>query len=180
MNLAQQEAAPPTTDADLARLVAGGDRDALGELYRRHAGALTRLAARLLVSRTEAEDAVQDLFVGLPEALGRYREDGRLDAWLRALVVNLALKRLRAGRRRAALEASQPISATQRQDPDSGDLRRAVDALPHGLRAVVILKIVEGYSHAEIAELLGISRGNCEIRLFRALRQLRKTLGDWR
>ena len=179
MNLVQQEAAPPITDADLAQRSAQGDRDALGELYQRYAGPLTRLAGRLHASRSEAEDVVQDLFVGFPEALKRYREAGRLDAWLRALVVNLALKRLRSGRRReAAWQASPPIPAPLGQDPDSGEARRAVEALPGGLRAVVILKIVEGYGHAEIAELLGISRGNSEIRLFRALRQLRKTLGE--
>ncbi len=178
MTLTHRKSAPPEPDADLARRASRGDRDALGELYHRRAGMLTRLAARLLASRSDAEDVVQDLFVGLPEALKRYRETGRFDAWLRALVINLALKRLRSGRRRLAWFASQPHSSPLNAGNDAGEVRRAVEALPPGLRAVVVLKIIEGYGHAEIAELLGISRGTSEVRLLRALRKLRQMLGD--
>jgi RNA polymerase sigma-70 factor (ECF subfamily) len=56
-------------------------------------------------------------------------------------------------------------------------VRRAVEALPDALRTVVILKVVEGYSHAEIGELLGISRGASEVRLSRALAVLRRAMG---
>jgi RNA polymerase sigma-70 factor (ECF subfamily) len=57
-------------------------------------------------------------------------------------------------------------------------VRRAVEALPDSLRTVVVLKIVEGYSHAEIGELLGIGRGASEVRLSRALERLRRNLGE--
>lgn len=167
------------TEAELASAAAAGDRDALGELYRRHAGRLTLLAGRLLRSGPDAEDVVQDLFVALPAALAGYRDEGRLGAWLSRVTANLALKRLRSGQRRRedALPAGADEPAQPHADPEQLSVFRAVDALPDTLRVVVLLKFVEGFSHAEIAELLGIGRGTSEVRLFRAIRQLRTTLG---
>ncbi len=167
------------SEAELAALAAAGDREALGELYRRHAGRLTLLAGRLLRSAPDAEDVVQDLFVALPAALGGYRDEGRLGAWLSRVTANLALKRLRSGlrRREDALPAGAGEPAIPYADPEQLSVFRAVDALPDTLRVVVLLKFVEGFSHAEIAELLGIGRGTSEVRLFRAIRQLRNSLG---
>lgn len=167
------------TDSEVAALAAAGDREALGELYRRHAPRLTALALRLLRSSPDAEDVVQDLFVALPAALGGYRDEGRFEGWLSRVTANLALKRLRSGLRRREDELSPDgrEPALPHADPEQLSVFRAVDALPDTLRVVVLLKFVEGFSHAEIAELLGIGRGTSEVRLFRAIRQLRKSLG---
>lgn len=165
------------TDSEVAALAAAGDREALGELYRRHAPRLTALALRLLRSSPDAEDVVQDLFVALPAALGGYRDEGRFEGWLSRVTANLALKRLRSGLRRREDELSPDAGETALPDPEQLSVLRAVDALPDTLRVVVLLKFVEGFSHAEIAELLGIGRGTSEVRLFRAIRQLRKSLG---
>jgi RNA polymerase sigma factor (sigma-70 family) len=77
-----------------------GEAEALAALYHRHGQQLFGLAWWLTGSHADAEDVVQDLFVGLPEALRRYEERGRLEAWLRAVVVRLVLMRKRAERRR--------------------------------------------------------------------------------
>lgn len=167
----------PANDSDLAAMAATGDTRALGELYHRHAGRLGLLALRLLGSVADAEDVVQDLFVGLPEALGRYRDDGRLEAWLRRVTVNLALKQMRGARRRREEDLSESLAGEAPVATDRMQVRRAVDELPDKLRTVVILKLVEGYSHQEIGELLGISRGSSEVRLSRALARLREKLG---
>lgn len=177
MSLPLPKAPAAPADGDLAARAAEGDAVALGELYRRHAPALALLASRLLGGRADGEDVVQDLFVGLPEALGTYRDEGRLLAWLRRLTVNLSLKRMRTVRRRREA-AMEPMLAVPGAHADDGGVRRAVDALPESLRTVVVLKVVEGYSHAEIGELLGISRGASEVRLTRALDRLRKALEE--
>jgi RNA polymerase sigma-70 factor (ECF subfamily) len=179
MTSAPPTAVAPVTDAGLAARAADGDRDALGELYRRHAPRLTALARRLLRNSPDAEDVVQDLFVALPAALGGYRDEGRLGAWLSRVTANLALKRLRSGHRRREdeLPAEGSAATLSHAAPEHLTVRRAVDALPDTLRIVVLLKFVEGFSHAEIAELLGIGRGASEVRLFRAIRQLRNSLG---
>lgn len=90
----------PGADALLVDRVRSGDGDALGALYDQHAPRLLRVAWRMLGERAEAEDVLHDLFVGLPEALRRYDDRDRLDAWLIRCVVRLALMRLRQTRRR--------------------------------------------------------------------------------
>jgi RNA polymerase sigma-70 factor, ECF subfamily len=182
---AAEPAAPPDApvpdDRQLAARARVGDSDALASLYRRHADGLLAIAHRLTLSVADAEDVVQDLFVGLPEALGRYEERGQLGAWLRRIAVRLALMRLRGGRRRREVGLDtwhEPILHPPETEGEDA-LLRAVAALPVDLRAVFVLREVEGYSHQEIGEMLGIRRGTSEVRLYRAIRRLRRQLkGD--
>lgn len=171
----------PSTPADLIAAARRGEPGALASLYEQYAGGLTTAVARILGSPDEAEDVVQDLFVALPEALGRYAERGQLGAWLRRVAVRLALGRARARRRReASLDAAadppdhRPLASDAFADRLA--LERAIAALPEPLRLVFVLREVEGYAHAEIAALLGISRSASEVRLFRAVRKLRALL----
>ncbi|HEV8358329.1 MAG TPA: sigma-70 family RNA polymerase sigma factor [Gemmatimonadales bacterium] len=168
--------------SDLLGVVAAaraGDPAALAMLYRRFADAALAVAYRLLLSRADAEDVVHDLFLGLPEALRKYEERGALAAWLKRVTVRLALSRLRApSRREVALEAAHAV-ATRPADPAGRiDLVDALAALPASLRAVLVLKEIEGFSHAEIAGMLGISTGASEVRLHRALRTMRRALSE--
>jgi RNA polymerase sigma-70 factor (ECF subfamily) len=159
----------------------GGEPAALAALYHRHGKRLFGLAWRLTGSRADAEDVVQDLFVGLPGALKRYEDRGRLDAWLRAVVVRLVLMRRRAERRRREV-ALAPDDA-RATSPDRGILKRAdlddaLRALPDAMRTVFVLKALEGYTHAEIGALLGIRAGTSEVRYHRAVRRLRAALQE--
>jgi RNA polymerase sigma-70 factor, ECF subfamily len=157
-----------------------GDADALDrieELYRRHASALMALAYRILMSPSDAEDVVHDLFVGLPEALRNYQERGNMDAWLKRIVVRLALSRIRA-RRYVTLDAAPDVTLWQRDPLNRVALESAMAELSPSLRAVLVLKEVEGFTHAEIAAMLEISVNASEVRLHRALRQLRASLAE--
>src|SRR5207244_8978967 len=158
-----------------------GDREALASLYRTHGAVLYRLAYRLTGTPQDAEDVVHDVFVGLPEALARHEERGKLTSWRNRGTARAALVRLRARtrRREVGIEATLPTAAPP-LDSASVALRAAVGALPDPLRAVLVLKEIEGYSHAEVGELLGISVGASRVRLNRAMRRLRKTLEDGR
>src|SRR5262247_2942893 len=152
--------------------------EALAELYRLHGRALFRLAYRLTGTKEDAEDVVHDVFVGLPEALKGYEERGRLDAWLRRVTARVALMRLRSRRRRQVIRLEHVDLPAPSGEPPI-DLQAAVDALPINLRSVLVLKEIEGYSHTEIADMLGISAVTSRVRLFRALRKLRRILrGD--
>lgn len=124
---------------------------------------------------------MHDVFVGLPEALERYEERGSLVGWLNRVTARVALMRLRSRNRRreVALEV-EGLGAAPSQDADRIALQAAVDALPDPLRVVLVLTEIEGYSHAEAAELLGISAGASRVRLTRALKRLRKVLEDGR
>lgn len=172
-----------STEIALIERARAGDPDALGTLYQRHAEPLFRLAFRLLGSAAEAEDLVQDLFVGLPEALRRYEERGALEAWLRRVVVRMALMRFRRDRRRGEVALPDPelpgapsVGASAERLSLRLALAEAIRGLSDSLRTVFVLREVEGYSHAEIAEMLGIRVGTSEVRLHRAIRLLRQTL----
>ena len=175
----QTSSAGPGDPALLAR-VRSGDRDALSALYRLHASEMLALAARLTGSRSDAEDVVQDLFLRLPRALARYDERGRFLPWLKQLTVRTALVRLRSGRRRPETGLVEVESFWVGDSADDQAVRDALDHLSVEDRAIVILKVVEGYSHAEIAELLEIRKGTSEVRLHRALERLRSQLKEER
>jgi RNA polymerase sigma-70 factor (ECF subfamily) len=139
------------------------------------------LAYRLTGTREDAEDVVHDVFVGLPEALGRYHERGNLPGWLQRVTARVALIRLRGRKRRH--EVPLEVAESGRETPSAADglaLQTAVNALPDPLRVVIALKGIEGYSHREVADLLGISVGASRVRLARALKRLRKALEDGR
>jgi RNA polymerase sigma-70 factor, ECF subfamily len=166
---------------ELVQQARGGSSEALASLYSTFGATLHRLAYRLTGRREDAEDVVHDVFVGLPEALGRYEERGSLEAWLKRVTARVALMRLRSRNRRreVGLDAAGPPA-----EPKTGAagiaLQAAVDALPDPLRMVLVLKEIEGYSHAEIGALLGIRAGTSRVRLHAALKRLRKALEDGR
>jgi len=158
-----------------------GDPEALASLYRAYGAALYRLAYRLTGTPQDAEDVVHDVFVGLPEALGRYREQGSLAGWLQRVTARVALMRVRTRTRRREVALDATLSSPDRPAAvESDGLQAAIDALPEPLRSVLVLKEVEGYSHAEVGELLGISEGASRVRLNRAMKRLRRTLEDGR
>jgi RNA polymerase sigma-70 factor, ECF subfamily len=154
--------------------------DAIAELYGRYGADLFRLAYRLTGTKEDAEDVVHDVFVGLPEKLERYEERGRLDAWLRRVTARVALMRLRSGRRRPTIQLERVDASSESSGEPQLDLQAAVDGLPSHLRSVLVLKEIEGYSHAEIADMLGISGVTSRVRLLRAMRKLRRILGGTR
>ncbi len=162
--------------ADLAA-VRRGDTAALGRVYASHSQLVFRVAYRLLADADAAEDVLQDVFVGLPHALREYREQGSFDAWLKRVAVRTALMKRRAEERRRQDALGNDTLAGPEGSVDATDrlaIRDASDALPHDLRVVFILKEVEGYSHAEIGQLIGIKSGASAARLFRAWQALHR------
>ena len=169
---------------DLARRIRAGSGEALEELYRAQGARFYALAWRLTLDRADAEDVVHDVFVGLPRAIERYRERGSFEGWVRRLLVRTALMRLRSERRRSAREAAYAEEAHGGRGPapdrELGEAERLLAALPDGLRAVVVLRELEGMSHAEIARTLGISEVTSRVRLVRGLERLRKVFAEER
>jgi RNA polymerase sigma-70 factor (ECF subfamily) len=170
------------SDSELAALVADQGGDGLTELYWRYATPLLRLAYGVLGSEHDAEDVVQDVFVGLPFALGRYEERGAFAGWLKQLTTRTALMHLRrrAIRRTDSLDADASNDHPARPDHvlERIDLESAIASLPEPLRVVFVLSRVEQLTHDEIAGVLGIRRGTSEVRLHRAIRRLRQLLEE--
>jgi RNA polymerase sigma-70 factor (ECF subfamily) len=171
-------------DRALARSAAGGDASAFEALYRRHAGRIHGVVARLVgYDRARAEDLVQEAFVRAWQALPAYRFESAFGTWLHRLAVNTALMDLRAARSRprgsddedALDQVGAPDSAGQ-STALSLDLERAVATLPPRARAVLVLYDVEGWKHEEIADALGMAIGSSKAQLHRARGLLRERL----
>ena len=169
---------------DLVRQAQQGDHAAFQSLYREHAGRVYALCLRLTADAREAEELTQDAFVRAWERLGSFRGESAFGSWLYRLTVNVVFMSRRTTRRRTRrVFATEDPGALEQpgrgRDANPGlalDLERAVAALPPGAREVFVLYDVEGYGHAEIAELTGIAVGTSKAQLFRARRLLREML----
>ncbi|HEX2367900.1 MAG TPA: RNA polymerase sigma factor [Acidimicrobiia bacterium] len=164
-----------------------GDRNAFGDLVRLHQHEVFTLAVRLVADRTVAADVAQDAFIRAWRALPKFRGDAAFPTWLHRITVNAAWSQRR---RAAARPVSQLDEALAVPDTDPlgqpervgevADLRRAlgeaIGALPIGMRAVVVLKDVYGWSHDDVARALGISETAAKVRLHRAHLRLREML----
>jgi len=165
------------SQVDILAETRAGSPTALAALYEEHANQLFAVAYRLLGSRDDAEDVVHDVFVGLPEALRRYEERGSFAGWLRTITARVALARIRETSARPTIDIEEAhVVAPARSSDASLTLDRALRDLSPSLRTVLVLKEIEGFSHAEIAAMLDISVGASEVRLHRALQALRATL----
>lgn len=175
--------APFPDDEALAAELSRRSRAALREAYRRYAGAVFGVAHRLTGSPTEAEEVLQDLFVGLPESARSYEGRGSFEGWVTRIAARMALNRNRDRDRRR----EDPLDAAGRaRGPTAGcraakigdwvALERALGELSPALREVFVLKEVEGYAHREIAEILDIRVGASKVRLCRAKKRLRELL----
>ncbi len=159
--------------------VQANDRTALGELFAEHGDMVFRAAFGLTASRADADDVTQELFVRLPGAVrGFTGTAANFPGWLRRVAVRQALMHLRGGRRRREVSVESVSALTMPADGvlDRLTIAAALARLSDEHRTVFLLKEVEGYDHGEIAELLGISTANSEVRLHRARRQLRDLL----
>lgn len=170
-------------DARLAEAAREGSRRALRRIYDRYADEMYRLAVRVTFEEEQARDVVQDLFVGLPEALDGYEERGRFDAWLRTITLNLARMSMRSQRGgEIGLRDVPQQEASQEDRPDRVVdrelLRDAIRDLSPALRTVFVLREMEEHSHDEIGEMLGVSPGTSRVRLHRAKKELRDALRE--
>ena len=151
-----------------------GDRVAQKVLYDRLAPRMFPLCIRYVGDRTLAEDILQDGFVTLFTHLGSYKGDGSFEGWARRIFVTTALMYLRkkdALKMSDDLEAARGLktdSASQVQNIGYKELMKLIMTLPPGFRAVFNMYAIEGYSHKEISEMLGISETTSRTQLSRA------------
>ena len=167
-------------DKALAAALARRSRAALEEAYERYSKPVFGIAYRLTGRRTEAEEVLHDVFVGLPEAARGFEGRGSFEGWLVRIAARMALARNRSrGRRRETpLESAPAVASPGRDSAEWVALERALARLSVSLREVFVLKEVEGYSHLEIADILGIREGASKVRLYRAKKQLQEMLGS--
>ena len=176
-------------DAELLRAHVAGDPRAFGELVARHRDRLWAVAIRTLGDREEAADAVQDALISAYRAADRFRGDAAVTTWLHRIVVNACLDRARRRQSRPTVPLPEVETAAVRAatagpaEPDSDTrvmVRAALAQLPAEQRAALVLLDIEGYSVAEIAEMLGIAEGTVKSRCARGRARLAVLLGHLR
>jgi RNA polymerase sigma-70 factor (ECF subfamily) len=172
------------SDRDLARsLLQDGDEASFRELYRRHTPRLYQFVLRLMGgAEAEAEDVVQETWIRAAERLDGFRWESQFPTWLTGIGLNLCRDRLRRETRRHEL---QPVDGFEVQvrvgrHEERIDLERAIARLPAGYREVLLLHDVEGFTHNEIGERLGIAEGTSKSQLFFARRAMRSLLAPMR
>jgi len=156
------------------------DETSFRTLYRSHTPDLYRFVVRILGGGDpEAEEAVQMTWVVAVQNLADFRWESSLRTWLAGIALN-ACREIRRRRIRDRVpfgsETQGEAGSTPRQDGERMDLERALESLPEGYREVLVLHDVEGYTHEEIAGLLGIDRGTSKSQLSRARKALRARL----
>ena len=163
-----------TFDLKLIESCIKGDRASQKALYDRLAPRMFPLCIRYVSDRVLAEDVLQDGFVTLFTRLDSYKGEGSFEGWARKIFVTTALMNLR---KKDALKMSDELDAarglktettTQLQSIGYKELMKLVTSLPPGFRTVFNMYAVEGYSHKEIGEMLGISETTSRTQFSRA------------
>ena len=159
-----------------------GDLVAFERLYRDNERRVFALCMRLSSDPALAEELTQEVFIRAWRKLGSFRGQSAFSSWLYPLTVNVALTERRSRRRRLARiipteNGGVPEAPAPATTPEAGfDLEKALATLPEGARRVFVLHDLEGRTHEEIAELLGLASGTSKAQLHRARRLLREAL----
>ncbi|MBO9519753.1 MAG: RNA polymerase sigma factor [Porphyrobacter sp.] len=155
-----------------------GDREAFGELLRKHYDRIHALAWQMTGTRSDADDIAQDVCCRLVEKIGSFRGDAKFSTWLCGIVFNCCRDHLR--RRRSFLGFAQRLAvlATLTRGPDGRDLHdqmwieNAVSRLKPAYRETVILVAGQQLTHAEAAEILGVTESTVSWRMHEVRRIL--------
>ena len=159
-----------------------GDESAMRLLWSRHAPHIDAVVRRLVGQELDlAADIAQEVWIQIFRALPQYRGDSQFGTWAHRIAVNRTLNALRKTRRLAKIETEvEEDSAMVEQDHDRSlvlaTIESAARQLSPGARTVFMLHDVEGYTHEEIAERLGITSGGSKSQLFKARAKLRTLL----
>jgi RNA polymerase sigma-70 factor, ECF subfamily len=167
------------TETELVRQAANGDEAAMHALYRRYAPRVYAVVRRLAGDDALADDWSQEAWIRAFRALPRFRGDSAFSTWLHRVAVNSALQGRRKRSRHETRETELPAVLPGGR-PESTVLRisleRALERLPAGMRQVLVLHDVEGFTHEEIGQMLEIAAGTSKSQLFKARAKMRELL----
>lgn len=160
---------------------ARGDRQAFERLYHEHVNRVYALCARMLGDRVLADEATQDVFVRVWQKLPGFRGESAFSTWLHRVAVNVVMSRRKAaGLHDSRVAVDEEVDALVAGRPaqvgDRLDLEAAIAGLPNGARRIFVLHDVEGFTHEEIGDQLGITTGGSKAQLHRARMLLRAAL----
>lgn len=164
---------------ELLQRFAAGDLDAFEELFRQHQKEVYAWVVRIVRDRGIAEDLTVETFWRIYRSRARFDPEGNFQGWARRIATNAALDHLRSARRETGLPDN--LAAPGEPDPSirretREQINGAFRQLPAKYRLVATLALIEEEPYEKIAEAAGLSAGLVKIRVFRAVRMLRKKL----
>jgi RNA polymerase sigma-70 factor (ECF subfamily) len=168
---------------DLIARCKGGDRDAYYRIYSLYSKSMFNVCYRITGNEEDAEDALQEGFISAFKNLETYRADATFGAWLKRIVVNKAINVLKKRKfermpedERWDVAEVDDQAGDYKEELEIGRVKKAIEELPAGYRAVLSLYLLEGYDHQEIAEIMGITESTSKSQLNRAKGKLREKL----
>ncbi len=173
--------------SDLIGRAAAGENDAFRELVRRYHATVYRWAAVSLGDRDEAEDVTQLVLIKVHASLGSYRGGGKFTTWLYRITRNVLFEAVRRQQRRGTLLAGENETSAVAVDGEDGEdtidsrrlsalVRDYLEALPPRQREVFMLADLDGFSPAEISDLLGVEQVTVRTNLLKARRAIRSRM----
>lgn len=160
------------SDADLIKGCIEGDRRMQKQLYDQFSPKMYAVCLRYMGNADDAQDILQEGFIKIFKNLERFRGEGSFEGWVRRIFVNTAIEHIRKKKLNLSLTEKEDTiefkSVSAIDNINEKDLLKIVSDLSPGYRSVFNLYVVEGFSHKEIGELLGINEGTSKSQLARA------------
>jgi RNA polymerase sigma-70 factor (ECF subfamily) len=162
-----------------------GDPEAQRGLYDAHVDRVYRLAYRMTGDDDLAQEFTQDTFIRAFDRIDQFRGESAVGTWIYAIAARVVMNGMRKIKRfrhrQVALDEVGSLSGPPPSaDPDlRAKLRSAIDALPEKYRMVFVMHDIEGYTHREIAGVLGVQTGTSKAQLSRARARLRDSLAEF-
>jgi len=173
-------------DDELVKASLDGDKLAFSEIVNRYRKAVARTVKGMLGDSVYSEDIGQDVFVNLYNSLPGFRGEAKLSTYIQRIAVNLTLNEIKRRKRFFSMfshKGSDEMSEYEIADPENEDKREAKEIVNKALmsldpkfRIVVAMRLLQGYSTKETAEILGLPLGTVLSRLSRAQEQLKEKL----
>lgn len=170
-------------ERELVERAKEGDRAAMERLYQAHAGRVYSVVRRLAGDDATADDLSQEAWIRAFDKLHLFRGDSSFGTWIYRLATNTALNHLRSTSRHRELEEEAPRESLHGSQASVDEavinqrvLQEALDRLPPGYRRVLVLHDVEGLTHEEIGEELGVATGTSKSQLHKARARMRELI----
>ncbi len=169
------------SESDLIQGCINGDRQMQELLYKRFSSKMYGVCLRYSGSADDANDLLQEGFIKIYKNLGKFRGEGSFEGWVRRIFVNTAIEHFR---KKVKLYNVSEVQENTIEDTDVTildtlavkDIIVLVNELAPGYKTIFNMHVIEGYSHKEIAEILGINEGTSKSQLARAKGVLKKSL----
>ena len=172
------------SDSELVSECLKGNSSAQRTLFQLHSGKMFAVCLRYMGSTMEAEDVLQESFIKVFEKLNQWKGDGPLGGWIRTIVVNTSLTRIKNNKKfKLDKNIDEAVAFTDNSEDQlealqAEDLMKLIAQMPDGYKTVFNLFVVEGYGHKEIADMLGVSESTSKTQFLKAKNWLVKRINE--